>query len=205
MKKKIIWKTIRNFFLAIALFVLLLILRSSKWFLDNFSGVAFSTVVYQLFSPMKGTGADILREYCDCCLYPAIYLSILFLVFFSGYDILLEKLILEFDIQIGKKAFCIKIGNKFRRFSECAVLGLSCLGFGIIIWKQSVLMGIPEYIQDITNASQIFEEEYVDPEKVQITFPEKKRNLLFIYMESMEATYASVRAGGANRLIVYPN
>lgn len=204
MKKKIIWKIIKNFFLAAILFVLLLMLRSSTWFLDNFSGVAFSTVVYQLFSPMKGTGVDILREYCDFCLFPVIHFSIFFFVLYSGYDILMEKLIFEFDIQIGKKAFCIKIGNKFRRFSECAVLGLACLGFGIIIWKHAVLIGIPEYIQDITDASQIYEEEYIDPENIRITFPEKKRNLLFIYMESMETTYASVIEGGGKSVDCIP-
>ena len=149
MKKKNIWKIVRNFFLAISLFILLLMLRSSTWFLDNFSDVTFSVAVYQLFSPLKGTAVDVLREYCDACLYSSIYHSILFFVLFSGYDILLEKLILEFDIQVGKKEFCIKIGNKFRCFSECVILGVSCLFFVIIIWKQAVLVGIPEYVQAV--------------------------------------------------------
>ena len=37
---------------------------------------------------------------------------------------------------------------------------------------------------------------YVDPAGVEITFPEKKRNLIYIYLESMEVTYGDVENGG---------
>lgn len=73
-----------------------------------------------------------------------------------------------------------------------------------MIWKHAVSIGIPEYIRNITNVSQIYEKEYADPEKVQLTFPEKKRNLLFIYMESMETTYASVSEGGGKAVNYIP-
>lgn len=36
-----------------------------------------------------------------------------------------------------------------------------------------------------------------DPRNVTITFPDKKRNLIYIYLESMESTYASLDEGGA--------
>ena len=37
----------------------------------------------------------------------------------------------------------------------------------------------------------------MDPASVKIDFPEKKRNLIFIYLESMETTYADRDSGGA--------
>lgn len=45
--------------------------------------------------------------------------------------------------------------------------------------------------------SNYIEENYVAPESVKITFPEKKRNLIYIYLESMEMTYADKENGGA--------
>ena len=41
------------------------------------------------------------------------------------------------------------------------------------------------------------EEYYVDPSDVTITFPEQKRNLLMIYLESTEVTFSSEEYGGA--------
>ena len=37
----------------------------------------------------------------------------------------------------------------------------------------------------------------MDPALVPVTFPEQKRNLVYIFMESMESTYASTDVGGA--------
>lgn len=57
-------------------------------------------------------------------------------------------------------------------------------------------MGVLDYVKQITQSSTLFEEEYVAPETVSLSFPEKKKNLILIYLESMETTYASVEEGG---------
>lgn len=40
-------------------------------------------------------------------------------------------------------------------------------------------------------------ENYVDPRNVKLNFPKKKRNLIYIFLESMENTYMSKLDGGA--------
>lgn len=52
------------------------------------------------------------------------------------------------------------------------------------------------YVRSLGQVSQIFEQHYVDPSTVKLEFPEKKRNLVYIYMESMENTVASSKNGG---------
>ena len=48
------------------------------------------------------------------------------------------------------------------------------------------------------NDSRDFVESYyIDPSTVDLVFPEKKRNLIFIYLESMEMTFADKDIGGA--------
>lgn len=196
-------KIISIFLLFLLLLILLLIIKSSDWFLDNFYEVAFSTVVYQLFSPMKGTASGILNDYIDSCLYPSIKYALLFIVLYTAYDIMLEKLIPEFDIRIYKKKFCLKIGNRFRLISKTLILGLGILVLCILVRNRIVLVGIPEYVESITHSSNLYEEEYIDPTEVSIEFPER-RNLLLIYMESMESTYASAEAGGAKYVNYIP-
>ena len=44
--------------------------------------------------------------------------------------------------------------------------------------------------------STFIESNYVDPKDVSLTFPEKKRNVIVLYLESMEMTYADKENGG---------
>ena len=47
------------------------------------------------------------------------------------------------------------------------------------------------------DSRDFIESYYVDPATVDLIFPEKKRNLIFIYLESMEMTFANREVGGA--------
>ena len=49
---------------------------------------------------------------------------------------------------------------------------------------------------DIVGALEYIEQHYADPDQVQLTFPEEKRNLIYIFLESMENTFAEPEAGG---------
>ena len=52
------------------------------------------------------------------------------------------------------------------------------------------LVHFQKYIYDnFMTYSTLYEEEYVDPDSVDISFPEEKRNLIYIFLESMETTY----------------
>ena len=47
------------------------------------------------------------------------------------------------------------------------------------------------------SSSDFVEKLYVDPANVSMTFPEEKRNLIYIYLESMEISFADEANGGA--------
>ena len=52
--------------------------------------------------------------------------------------------------------------------------------------------------------SDFIADNYVDPGTVRITFPEKKRNLIYIFLESTEMTFADRGSGGAFEKNVIP-
>lgn len=54
------------------------------------------------------------------------------------------------------------------------------------------------------NASDFIADIYVDPADVEIEFPEQKRNLIFVYMESMEMSFADESNGGAFSYNIIP-
>lgn len=73
-KGKIIWKIISKVLLVFIFFMLIFMLRSADWFLNNFNEVDFSVAMYQLFSPLKGTETSVLQDYVNQCLYPSVFL-----------------------------------------------------------------------------------------------------------------------------------
>lgn len=60
------------------------------------------------------------------------------------------------------------------------------------------------YVASLSRTGQFFEQHYVAPEDVELKFPEKKRNLIYIYLESMENTVASSANGGQSDQSIIP-
>ena len=63
---------------------------------------------------------------------------------------------------------------------------------------------IKEYIESQTHDSSFIASEYVKPEKTNIELPEEKRNLIYIFLESMETTYYSMQDGGLSQYDLIP-
>jgi len=74
--------------------------------------------------------------------------------------------------------------------------------FSIIIFIVSLLclvkaVHLDDYLINKSKNTDVYEKYYVDTNKVNIKVPEKKRNLIIIYLESMEASLFSRENGGA--------
>ena len=65
-------------------------------------------------------------------------------------------------------------------------------------------VGMNDYIQTVVQYSDFIQEEYVDPKEVNIEFPDKKRNLIVIYLESLETTMFSTEVSGGWDYTVMP-
>ena len=65
---------------------------------------------------------------------------------------------------------------------------------GVLLLTSLTLFGVRmevfAYVEKSVTESDFIETHYVDPNSVQLTFPEKKRNLVYIFLESMENTFA---------------
>ena len=59
------------------------------------------------------------------------------------------------------------------------------------------LMNVDTYLINLFSYTDIYEKYYVDTNSVNITFPENKRNIIIIYLESMESSLFSKENGGA--------
>lgn len=79
---------------------------------------------------------------------------------------------------------------KKRALTLASILFASCIAFFVVQLDVLAYVGTTVYAE-----SDFIEEHYADPETAKLTFPEKKRNLVYIFLESMENTYADTSAG----------
>jgi len=91
---------------------------------------------------------------------------------------------------------CIVLIKRGRGFISAAfaiaglVIGLTTLTYA---WER---LDAAEWIELQAEESNFIPDNYVDPRDVELVFPEQKRNLLFIFLESAETTFASNQTGG---------
>lgn len=178
------------------LFILFLSLSvfSTKWAISKFAFLSFDETLFQLTSPIKGTGGSILKSYLTDSLIYAVICSLI--VFFLFYLIInyLSCHKLEFDIKLWKKKFKFSIKTVFIKM--ILGLGIYVASIFIIYWCLSKI-GFIYYLKNQAHDSSFIEEKYVDPNVVKISFPEKKKNLIYIFVESLETTYFSKNLGGS--------
>ena len=74
-----------------------------------------------------------------------------------------------------------------------------------MLYKSYILLNIDEYITSQKSASSIFEDHYIDPKEIELEFPKEKRNLIYIFAESMESTNVSKENGGITEKSFIPN
>lgn len=99
--------------------------------------------------------------------------------------------------------FILRRWKGVRLFARiCAILAALALVAAAVF--AAIRLDLPGYLSSSTTDSEFIEEHYVDPNSVEITFPEKKRNLIYIWLESVESTYVDKEHGGAFEKDVIP-
>ena len=105
-------------------------------------------------------------------------------------------------------AYIVVLVWSYKRHYMGTVIGLVCLLLLPIIGRGFLLvyegLGVKEYLETKSMKSYFIEENYVNGDDVAVTFPEQKRNLIFIYVESMEIAMADNSVGGGCTTNVIP-
>lgn len=108
-------------------------------------------------------------------------------------------------VLFSNSKFVKKIQNiKFIKIvSKYAVL-LSIVFFVISFICISKQLELKDYIEKYTKSSTLYEDEYIDPKNIDYSFPNKKRNLIYIYLESVETSDYSIEQGGGSKYCYIP-
>ena len=158
-----------------------LLVALARWVFATWNGLKMDEVIYHINAPIEGTGGDMIASGIVNCVIPAGLAGL----FYTAALLMYRK-------RRRVRKYLVRLG---------AVCGALMIVLTMIFSWNRLDMGT--YISNELNASSFIEDHYADPAKVSITFPEKKRNVIYIYLESMEMTYSDAMNGGAfNRNVI---
>lgn len=140
---------------------------STRWVLHTWPHLSMDEMIYHLSTSIAGADRELILGFMLQCLLPA-------------------AAALALGLWVLRRRFAWLIG--------AALLAVSLAGsFAWLDARVQVL----DYLRAQGEDSDFIAAHYADPAQAEITFPGEKRNLVYIFLESMETTYADTQSGGA--------
>lgn len=169
-----------------------------RWFNQTY-GVGLNELLYTMVSPLKGTGVSVIVDILKACL-PAILLAL------AAYCVIAficcqQSIVVELCISVCQKVRKLNFLKLCRQMGACLCV-LLLMGSLFFVEKSLDISG---YVRALTQQTTLYEDYYVDPLSVEIQLRGSKKNLIYIYLESMETTYASADVGGKQEINYIPN
>lgn len=186
------WQWLAFLLLVLTVFAGSLVYTSSYWTMHDMGNVRFDQIVYILSQPLRGTDPLKVQEFIARPLFSAISftsVSLTVIYFLATHQVILKK-----DKPIKRKKVLTPV------FLFLGVLTLSS-GMTLAIREIGYADVKAYYFED----TEIYDDNYVDPTTVDLQFPEKKRNMVYIFLESMESSYADKSTGGIEEDNLIPN
>ena len=190
-----------------AIFLSIGLKLGTNWAKENYNYSSFDEILYTLGTSVTTASRDVLIDFFINIIVPSLKTTLIIFGCFILIYVLYKIFVRKTNIQLR----LILFGKKIVLHFNIIIVFLLILSV-IPIYKLSDSIQyamkelyIDEYLEANLHSSTFFEEEYVNPENVKLEFPKKKRNLIYIYLESMEATYADYDNGGGYPYNYIPN
>ena len=153
---------------------------TERWLFHTWTALAMDEILFHLSSSIKGTNPEMVHAYI---LHYGVYIVLAFALFVVSMVLTKRNRIL-------------------RILSVCFWIALSLGLLEFSLYDLDRRTGLRDYLVQSSAPAQeqtgdFIRDHYTDADTVDISFPKQKRNLIYIYLESMELTYADVKNGGA--------
>ena len=178
----------------ICLFICTVIKSLLEWYRETF-GVSFKEIIYTIKSPMKGADISFLLGAVKRAMPSLIIFVMVILVSCYIYRI--------FRTTSASLVIFQKLRIRFNTIVFTSLFIICAVGSCIVLSEINKTLRISEYFQLLKTETHIYEDYYVKPDVDSITAFDKPKNLIYIYLESMETTYASADEGGYQPEINY--
>lgn len=190
LKKEKLIRAIKWVLAFILIFLALIIIFSTNWSLINFQFNNFDQILFTLTSSVSTASSDLIEEFIkENVLIPFIITTAIIIIIII-FKHIFKHLEAHIIIKIRNKSFKLNFYTIIKY-----ILLFSLIGYSIYYAMSNLY--IVNYIKYSYIESNFLEVNYVEPEETKLEWPNKKRNLIYIFLESMESTYADKENGGA--------
>ena len=195
-KKK--WYIYQNICLYLIWILFAILLVAEEYVLSSFSGITIDQLVFHMNTNLEGSNWS---TFLPTLIQAGIYILIA---------------VIGCTIVTFIQKYFIKKANRYRKFylkakemiKEYSLHFITTLCGFIAICIVLVSLADNYYLIDYLAArridTEIYDKYYIDTATVELTFPEKKKNLVYIYMESTEMSLADESHGGGKSVNVIP-
>lgn len=149
---------------------------------DNFfHALNMDALIFTLKMPIAGSSSNVLYSFIIMVL---IIPSLAFLV-----NYVCAKKAIKFVYQVP----LLKKDISFFPISIQHPKTVLAVYFILVMSIVTIKLDLIDFVKSaVTENDTFYEENYIDPRNISFTFPEKKKNLIFIYLESMEISAATL-------------
>lgn len=180
--------------LSFLLFVSVLILMSALWYYNMYGNIGFSAIIFTLTIDNGAVEEGILLSFIVKGLMPSVLFTALIML---GLWIRPKRRIILRNNKKKTEKVVFPLTNKTSKI-------ISVILIVAFMFSGSMIVSLPQYLISILDKTKIYDYEYIEPDKVLVEFPEQKRNLIYIFLESMETSFFSKELGGALEYNVIP-
>lgn len=161
---------------------LMIFLFGLKWLMDSWANLTIEELIYHLTVSLEGTNSDVVWY---AILHYGLFALLLVMIAAVIFFILNKRGIRTRWLYAGMLLFMVVLSSVcFRSLDK--------------------KMGAVDYIKGLMFPSTFIEDNYVSPSEVEITFNGEKKNLIYIYLESLEVTFTDKEDGGAFQQNIIP-
>lgn len=177
--RKKVGRIIGTVLLCLLLAIAFLSFFAANWYVAVYGRIGFDSVLYTLTASLGGLQSDLIINFLTGAALPAlIWWLLVCAVLFLPWK---------------------KIGFKLRFFPlKRSITSVIAAVLSLVLLVHAAFnVELVDYIVYMLGKTELYHDEYKNPDEVQITFPEEKRNLIYIMLESMETSYLDKDSGGA--------
>ena len=176
------------FVLAGSLLAVLFIMTFAVYFVKGQFGVGIQEIIHTLGGNIEGTGEGMMKIILQKGVVPCL-------------SVIAAGIVVLVVVALLTRRFSGKISGLVQ-----GGLLLACsMAVLLLIFFANDRFEVMKYVKAGNEQTNLYEKYYIDPSQVQITAEGTPNNLITIYVESMECTYASLEEGGFQSENYIPN
>ncbi len=160
---------------------------TERWLFNTWAALAMDEILYHLSASFQGTNPEMIHDFI---MHYGVYAAAALVLYILSM-ILTRK------------------SRSARVLMICLWLAVSFALVDFVYFDVDRQINLGDYFRELNapereRTGDFIFDNYTAPNSVEMSFPEQKRNLIFIYLESMETTYTDVKNGGAFSRSIIP-